>query len=228
MVAEEVVYARFGDGTEVRGLAAHPEGEGPWPGVVVIHEWWGLNDNVRAMARRFAGEGYLALAVDLYEGEVADDRDGASKLARAARDRPSRIEENLGQAIDWLEGRGAGKIGAVGWCFGGGGSLATALAYPEAIDATVIDYGRLVTDPEALAAISAPVLGIFGELDNGIPVGTVREFEAVLADLGKEASIHIYPGADHAFANPSGSRYQPEAAEDAWNRTTEFLGRHLR
>ncbi len=105
--------------------------------------------------------------------------------------------------------------------------MRTALAFPDAIDATVIYYGRLTTDPEELGALSSPVLGIFGALDNGIPVETVREFEAALSDLDKEASIHVFENADHAFANPSGTRYNAEAAEEAWAETLAFLTRHL-
>lgn len=222
----EVVYASL-DGTEITGYLARP-GEPGGSAVLVIHEWWGLNDNIRAMARRLADEGHLALAVDLYEGEVAEDRDTARALATRARDQTERGAENMGQALAWLRDElGAEKVGVIGWCFGGGWSLATALAEPEGIDATVIYYGRLVTDEEELAPLASPVLGIFGALDGGIPVETVREFEAALETLGKEASIHVYEGADHAFANPTGTRYQAAAAEDAWDKTVAFLARHL-
>ncbi len=223
---EEVTYARLGD-DEIRGYLARPAAASG-AAVLVIHEWWGLNDNIRTMARRLADEGYLALAVDLYEGEVAADRDTARKLATRARDQAARGAENMRQALAYLRReQGARKVGVIGWCFGGGWSLATALAEPEGIDATVIYYGRLVTDPEELAPLASPVLGIFGALDGGIPVATVREFEAALAELGKKASIHVYEGADHAFANPTGSRYQAEAAEDAWTKTLAFFAEHL-
>lgn len=120
------------------------------------------------------------------------------------------------------------SIGVVGWCFGGGWSLQTALALGDGIDATVIYYGRLVTDPAELEPLTSPVLGIFGSLDQGIPVETVREFESALDSLGKEATIHVYEGADHAFANPSGTRYNAEAAEDAWEKTMAFFAQNLR
>ena len=132
------------------------------------------------------------------------------------------------QALAYLrEELGAEKVGVIGWCFGGGWSLATALNEPGGIDAAVVYYGRLVTTEEELAPLASPVLGIFGALDRGIPLETVREFEAALDSLGKEASIHVYDDADHAFANPSGTRYQAEAAEDAWAKTVAFLARHL-
>ncbi len=222
----EVIYARLGD-VEIAGYLARPAEAGR-SAVLLIHEWWGLNDNLRAMTRRLADEGHLALAVDLYEGEVAEDRDTARTLATRAREQTARGEENMRQAVAYLRDElGADKVGVIGWCFGGGWSLVTALNEPDGIDATVIYYGRLVTDEERLARLSSPVLGIFGALDGGIPVPTVREFEARLDTLGKEAVIHIYEDADHAFANPSGTRYQAAAAEDAWARTVAFFAEHL-
>jgi carboxymethylenebutenolidase len=223
---EEVVYARLGE-NEISGYLAHPA-KPAGSAVLVIHEWWGLNDNIRTMARRLADQGHLALAVDLYEGEVASDRGTARKLATRARDHADRGEENMRQALRYLrEELGAERVGVIGWCFGGGWSLATALLEPNGIDATVIYYGRLVTDREKLATLASPVLGIFGALDRGIPVETVREFEATLEALGKEAAIHLYEDADHAFANPTGTRYQAEAAEDAWAKTVAFFAEHL-
>lgn len=228
VVTKDVAYAEL-DGRKINGFLARPEMAEGLPGLIVIHEWWGLNDNVRAMAERFAAEGYVALAVDLYEGEVGEDRDGAARLARAARDRPQQVEENLRQAWKFLgQELKVPRIGVVGWCFGGGWSLRTALALGDGIDATVIYYGRLETDPAALESLTSPVLGIFGALDKGIPVETVREFESALDSLGKEASIHVYEGADHAFANPSGTRYNAKAAEDAWEKTMAFFASNLR
>lgn len=223
----DTVYATI-DGKQVRGYLARPVAGTATGGVVVIHEWWGLNDNIRAMANRLAGEGYLALAVDLYEGEVAEDREDASRLARGSAERTPALLANLRQAIDHLRSEGVEKVGVIGWCFGGGWSLQAALAFPEDIDAATIYYGRLVTDVGRLADLEAPILGIFGALDQGIPVVTVREFQSALTSLGKTASIHIYEDADHAFANPSGTRYNPDAAADAWDKTVTFFARHLR
>jgi len=226
VVAQSVAYAHL-DGTTVSGHLARPAGPEPTAGIIVIHEWWGLNDNVRAMAERLAGEGYMALAVDLYQGEVAEDRDGAMRLMGIAAGNRDRVIENLHQARAFLAESGVSKIGVIGWCFGGGWSLQTGLTLGDGIDATVIYYGLLETEAAALAPLTSPVLGIFGADDHGIPVEEVRQFEAVLAELGKEASVHIYEGADHAFANPSGTRYNAEAAEDAWHKTIAFFGEHL-
>lgn len=225
VIAQEVRYGEI-DGTPLEGYLAMPESDaGDLPGLIVIHEWWGLNDNIRAMTRRLAGEGYRALAVDLYGGSVAETSERAGRLAGGVEE--DRAIENLRQAHAWLSDHGAERIGTIGWCFGGGWSLRTALALPDGIDATVIYYGRVETDPAALASLDAPVQGHFGEEDDGIPVERVRAFESALEELGVEHEIHIYPGADHAFANASGERHHPEAARRAWSRTVIFLENQL-
>lgn len=226
---QNVTYATV-NGTEVTGYLATPEEAGPeTPGIIVIHEWWGLNDNIRMMSRRLAEQGYKALAVDLYMGESAESPDRAGQLARKAGEDPEAAISNLEQAYTYLnEQANAERIGTIGWCFGGGWSLQTALAMPQQVDATVIYYGRLVTDTEQLEKLQMPILGIFGAEDNGIPPEEVNKFEAALNEVGVANSIHIYEGAGHAFANPSGNRYQKEAAEDAWQKTTEFLQQNLK
>ncbi len=227
VVAQRVVYAVVG-GQEVTGYLARPEeAMTPLPGLIVIHEWWGLNPNIEAMARRLAGEGYNALAVDLYRGRVAEAPERARELVGAV-DRGA-AEDNLRQAYRYLERElEAPAVGTIGWCFGGGWSLNTALLLPDQVDATVIYYGRMETDRERLAALKMPILGHFGAEDRGIPLDQVRAFEAALTALGKSAEIHVYEGADHAFANPSGTRYQQAAAEQAWERTVAFFARHLK
>ena len=228
VVSEEVTYAGI-DGVDIVGYLARPASGQAKAGILVIHEWWGLNDNIRSMARQLAGEGYVALAVDLYEGEVAETREDAGRLARSSRDNPDRGQQNMHQAWQFLkQEQGVEKVGVIGWCFGGGWSLQTALMLGEGIDGAVIYYGRVITDRDALEALSSPLLGIFGAEDGGIPVVTVREFQTTLDLLGKTASIHIYEGADHAFANPSGTRYNEEAAKDAWSKTLTFFGQTLR
>lgn len=226
--AEEVTYAQIG-GKAIRGYYAKPKGaQGKLPGVIVIQEWWGLNDNIRAMTRRLAGEGYQALAVDLYGGAVATTPDEAMKLMNASLQNTAAGEENIRRAAAFLESKGAGKLGVIGWCFGGGWSLATAMLMPDKIDATVMYYGRIETDPKKLATIKSPILGIFGAEDSSIPVANVRQFEEALKKLGKPAEIKIYEGAGHAFANSSGGNYRPEAAKDAWQRTTAFFAKNLK
>jgi carboxymethylenebutenolidase len=224
---ETVVYATI-DGADVEGYLAEPESaSGPLPSVVVIHEWWGLNDNIRAMADQLAGEGYRALAVDLYDGQQGSTPDEAAALMRASMEKTEALHDNLSQAIAYLEENGT-NIGTIGWCFGGGWSLQAALASPDRIDATVIYYGRLTSDEAELEKLNMPILGIFGAEDQGIPGDSVRAFESALDSLGKDAAIHVYDGADHAFANPSGTNYQAEAAADAWEKTLAFFEQHLK
>ena len=232
VTGEEVAYATL-EGVAVKGYLARPaqaapDGK-PLPALIVIQEWWGLNDNIRAMARRFAGEGYLVLAVDLYEGKVATTSEAAMAAMQGAMEKPARLLENLRQAHTYLANQGkATKIGVVGWCFGGGWSLQTALGIPGGIDAAVMYYGRTESDPKALAALEAPLLGLFGGKDQGIPLDGVRQMEHELVKLGKNATIVVYPEADHAFANPTGNRYLAGPAEDAWAKTVVFFARHLK
>jgi len=223
---EEVAYATI-DGSPVEGfLARPPEWTAGGPALIVIHEWWGLNDNIRTMARRLADEGYLALAVDLYGGATADSPERAKELMQAVDEETALT--NLDQAFVFLtENEQAGKVGTIGWCFGGGWSLLAALDRPDTLDAAVIYYGRLVTDPDRLATLEMPILGQFGELDQGIPMDEVRRFEQALGEVGADATIYVYRGAGHAFANPSGRNYQASAAQTSWQRTIEFLKRTL-
>ncbi|MEP0547903.1 MAG: dienelactone hydrolase family protein [Rhodothermales bacterium] len=233
VVTEEVVYATV-DGTRMMGFVARPATDGDveagsTPGLIVIHEWWGLNDNIRAMAEKLAAEGYVALAVDLYGGDVAETPEQARSLMSASMEREAALTSNVTQAYDYLAAQGGVEnVGVIGWCFGGGWSLRTALALPNDIDAAAIYYGQLVTDPDQLATLDMPILGIFGGEDQGIPVAQVRTFEQRLDSLGANATVEIYEGAGHAFANPSGERYVPEAAEDAWQKTLAFFDRYLK
>jgi carboxymethylenebutenolidase len=233
VTGEEVVYGQVG-GKPVRGYLAKPassktSAKGPLPGLIVIHEWWGLNDNIRSMAKRLAGEGYTALAVDLYGGQTADTPDKAKELMGAVLKDLAPGAENVKQAYSFLETHEkAPKIGVIGWCFGGGWSLQTALLLPDKIDATVIYYGHLETDKAKLAPLKMPILGFFGGQDQSIPVSSVRDFEKTLKDLGKSVEIHVYDDASHAFANPSGGSYNAKAAEDSWKRTTAFLKKNLK
>lgn len=217
-------------GNDVRGYLSTPDSAmGPLPALVVIHEWWGLDEHIKAMTDRLAGEGYVALAVDMYNGSVATTPDSAQVFMRRVMGNRDDATAMLTTAVNWLETeKAAPSMGVIGWCFGGAWSLNTALAVPEKIDATVIYYGNLNTDPAALDRLDMPILGIFGAEDQGIPVASVNRFETVLDSLGKDADIHIYEGANHAFANSSGGNYHAEAAADAWEKTVAFLNQHLK
>lgn len=227
--AAEGQTVRYASGSEtVEGYLVTPAGAGPFPALVVIHEWWGLNDQVKEEARRVAAEGYVALAVDLYRGRVAQDRDEAHELMRGLPE--DRARRDLVAAFSYLAGRRdvrPDRIGSIGWCMGGGYSLALALAEPR-LAGTVIYYGRLVTEESFLQPLRAPVLGLFGEEDRGIPVESVRAFEEALKRLGKRGEIHVYSGAGHAFANATRPSYREAAAQDAWAKTLGFLERELK
>ena len=219
--SETVIYFK-----DVSGYLTKPTIDGDYPGVVMIHEWWGLNDNIKEMADNLASHGYVVLAVDLYGGKVATTSDQARELITKFDSEYGK--QNMNSAVSLLRNDySVDTIGSVGWCFGGGQSLNLALNNSD-MDATVIYYGSLVTDPETLSSIQWPVLGIFAELDKGIPVETVMEFESALNKLDIDNQIHIYPGVDHAFANPSGERYAPEESKDAWAQTLSFLESNLK
>ena len=220
IISEEVNY--YGN---AKGYYAKPETEGNYPGIVMIHEWWGLNLEIKAMADELASEGYRVLAVDLYNGKIAATSSEARSLSSGINKAEALL--NMKEAAEYLRKEGATKIASLGWCFGGARSLELSLS-DEKLDATIIYYGQLVTDEKQLAAVDEPVLGIFGEIDTSIPTTTVRMFETALNNLNKTNDIYIYPGVGHAFANPSGMNYSPMATKDAWDRTLAFLDAHLR
>ncbi len=229
LLEQELAYGET-EGANLTGFLAMPrDAIDPPPGVLVIHEWWGLNDNIKAMTRRLAAEGYIALAVDLYGDAVADDPERAEELMTDAVSAPETVRSNLRQAHEYLSEHALSpRTGVIGWCLGGGWSLQAALMLPAELDAMVMYYGQLETSEQRLRELSTPMLGLFGELDESIPAPDVRRFRSRLREMGKDADIHIYPGVGHAFANPSGGNYDARAAEDAWNRTLEFLDRHLK
>lgn len=229
-IEERVSYGQVA-GSPAYGYLARPAAAKPGeklPALIVIHEWWGLNENVREEAQRLAAEGYVTLAVDLYDGKSATLPVDALKLMMAVTKNPGPAEENLRQAYAYLKKTvGAPRVGSIGWCFGGQWSLRTALLLPSELDAAVIYYGSVNVSETDLATLQMPVLGNFGALDKIIPVDTVKAFDATMKRLGKPADIRIFDSAEHAFANPSGTAYQATAAAEAWQRTLAFLRRTL-
>lgn len=207
------------------GYFVRPAAEGVYPGVVMIHENRGLRPETRIAADQLAREGYMVLAVDLL-GAAVETQEEARALT-AAFDQATGTA-NLRAATEYLRGLGATKVASLGWCFGGRQSVELAIS-GEKLDATVVYYGGgMATTTQRLRPIDWPVLGIFGDQDQAIPVETVEAFEASLNELGIENEIYIYPGVGHAFANPSGANYAPEATRDAWEKTVSFLNRHLK
>jgi carboxymethylenebutenolidase len=214
----------------VTGYLAAPAGGGKHPALIVVHEWWGLNDWVRGKADHFAADGYVALAVDLYRGKSAGhDADVAHQLMRGLPE--DRAARDLDAAFRYLAARpdvDPARIGSIGWCMGGGYALQAAIEEPS-LAACVVNYGRLVTDPKTIARIRAPMLGNFGAEDQGIPPSTVEAFEKEARAAGKTIDFKVYPGAGHGFAsNPDPKVYRPEAARDADARVDAFLAKELK
>ncbi len=211
-----------------RAYLSLPEhAKAPLPAVVVIHEWWGLDAHIKHWTDRLAADGYAALAVDLYGGKVATDRDQAMALMKTVDEAAARKTLTAAHAFLRDDPRvGARKRGVIGWCFGGGWSLQQAIMQPD-LDAAVIYYGRLVTDPAPLQQIHAQLLGVFGNKDGGIPPAAVDEFVAALKQAGKSIELHQYD-AEHAFANPSNPKYDAKASADAWAHVRAFFERTLK
>ena len=222
------VSYKSGDET-VQGLLYTPQGKGPFPGIIVIHEWWGLNDWVKEQASRLADEGYVALAVDLYRGKVATTPDEAHELMRGVPE--DRAARDLQAAFAFLSSQSnikKDRIGSIGWCMGGGYSLDVALTEPT-LAADVINYGHLASDQESLNKIHSPILGIFGAQDRGIPPEDVKKFEQALKQQGKSIEVMVYPDAGHAFENPNNKAgYRADDAADAWKRTLNFVAGTLK
>lgn len=225
---KEVSY-KSGD-ESIKGILYTPDGaHGKLPALVVIHEWWGLNDWVKEQAAKLADQGYVTLAIDLYRGKVAKTPDEAHEIMRGVPD--DRASRDLTAAADFLRAQpnvDPARVGDIGWCMGGGYALNLAIADPK-LKATVINYGHLATDPANLAKINASVLGLFGGQDRGITPDSVHAFEAAMKQAGKPIEIKIYDDAGHAFENPNNKEgYKPQDATDAWQRTTAFLDKNLK
>jgi carboxymethylenebutenolidase len=212
----------------IDGFLAVPEKPGRYPGVIVIHEWWGLNDWVKEQTQKIAEQGYVALAVDLYRGKTATDPNEAHELMRGLPQ--DRAVRDMQAAYDYLAARKdvTGRIASVGWCMGGGYSLQLAIHQPR-LAACVVNYGALPTDPNDLQQIAAPILGNFGAQDHGITPADVKAFQKSMTSMGRYVDIKIYDNAGHAFENPNNQAgYRPEDAADAWTRTVAFLKKTLR
>ncbi len=229
VTGEAVIYTTV-DGQQIEGWLARPkDAAGDLPGLIVIHEWWGLNDNIRRAAERLAGEGYVALAVDLHKGNTADTPKDAMQMGRVLSQNTEPALANLADAHAFLTSEaGATKVGVIGWCQGGRWSMGATLAMPEKIAATVVYYGRVPEDPEEVAVIQSPVLGVFAGEDFIVPPILAYKFAAAMEKQKKDLEFYMYRDAAHAFSNPSGTDYNAEAAADAWIHTTAFLKRNLK
>lgn len=221
----EMISMTTAAGKKVSAAVALPENQNA-PAILLIHEWWGLNDQIKSVAAEFANQGYVALAVDLYDGNVATEPDAARSRMQAVDGAVA--TDILVSWVDYLRNHSAtnGKVGTVGWCFGGGWSLNTSIATP--VDATVIYYGNVKKGADELAGLSSPVLGHFATKDGWINQEMVDGFAQAMESAGKAdlMTVHWYE-ADHAFANPSSARYDEEDAALSWDRTSAFFKQHL-
>jgi carboxymethylenebutenolidase len=227
--APKTQTVQFPSGKEtISGFLALPDKAGPQPAMIVVHEWWGLNDWVKEQTEKLAAQGYVALAVDLYRGKNASDPSEAHELMRGLPQ--DRAVRDMQAAYAYLLTRKdvkTDRIGVIGWCMGGGLALQLAIHQPR-LAACVVNYGSLPTDPNDLQQIACPVLGNFGADDKGITPADVEAFDKALKGMHRIIDVKIYPGAGHAFENPNNTTgYRPEAAADAWSRTVAFLHRAL-
>lgn len=221
---------QFPSGTEtVSGFLAMPEKPGRYPALVVVHEWWGLTDWVKEQAQKLAEQGYIALAVDLYKGQVTTDPEVAHELMRGLPQ--DRAVSDLKAGFAYLATRkdvDRDHIGSIGWCMGGGYALQLAIHEPH-LAACVVNYGALPTDPNDIQQIFAPVLGSFGANDRGITPADVQGFEKTMRGMNRRIDVKIYDGAGHGFENSTNTAgYRPDAAADAWARTLAFLGKTMK
>ena len=216
----KMIQLTLAGGKTAAAYVSRPKGT-PRGAILLVHEWWGLNGWVKADADKQAAQGYLALAVDLYDGKVAATKEEAGELMKALDNAHSTAVETAG--IDWLAKNAPGKkIATIGWCMGGGESLNASLANADKVSATVMYYGLPVTDVDRLKKLKGPILGIWAKKDGWITPERVAGFDTALRDAGIKHEFRSYD-ADHAFANPSGGSYNPDAAKDANEATRRWL-----
>lgn len=228
LIAEMIEYAGP-EGEMLPGYLARPDDGEPHPGVIVLQEWWGLNEHIKDVARRVAQQGYVVLAPDLYKGQVATEPDEARKLVMEL-DMPAAVQE-IGSGADYLRAQdfvSGEKVGVMGFCMGGGLALQAARSDADTgrYGAAIAFYGSPLA-PEEAAAVKAPILGLYGADDGGIKVADVQKMQEALTAAGVENEFQIYQGAPHAFFNDTRESYRPEAAADAWQRTLAWLGKYL-
>jgi carboxymethylenebutenolidase len=229
LLEQDVAYGEAQKRNLVGFLAMPSDAAEPLPGIIVIHESAGLDDNTKALTRKLANEGYITLAVDLYAGAKANTPDRARALMGAVLGDQDAARANLKQAYDYLAKYAlAPRIGSFGRSFGGGWSLQTALMLPDQLNAMVMYYGPITGRDSELAALGMPVLGFFAGLDESIPVRDVQKFRSTLLKAGRPAEVIIYPKAKAGFANPDGATYDEQAATESWQKTLSFLAENLK
>ncbi len=224
VVSDTLPYAEVGDELVYGHFVFPSDMVEPLPAVIIIHEWWGLNDSVKATADRLAGQGYIVLAVDLFGGDTADSVQAARQLMLRVVEDQDAAADNIRQAYDFVANTaGAPAVATLGWGLGGSWSLNAAMLLPGDLDASVIYYGQVSDDAARLEPIQTPLLAFYGDEDRGVAIADVRAFEEAMTSLGKPLEMVIYPGAGSGFANPEARLYDEALARQSWDRTLEFL-----
>jgi carboxymethylenebutenolidase len=228
VVSDRLPYGEVGDEL-VYGYFVFPSDMiEPLPAVVVIHEWWGLTDEVRSMCDRLAAEGFIVLAVDLFGGETGETPGAARTLMAPVVEDPDTAAHNISSAVDFVQyTAGAPRIGVLGFGLGGGLVLDAAIDYGDDLDAAVIYYGAVTSDQGKLLPISAPLLGLFGDADRAVSKESVEKFRAAMQTLRKNFEVVIYPDAGTDFASPQSQNYDAALVETAWQKSLQFLQLHL-
>ncbi|MGI9225274.1 MAG: dienelactone hydrolase family protein [Woeseiaceae bacterium] len=228
VISEEMPYAEVGDELVYGYFVAPSDMFEPLPAVLMIHEWWGLTDEMRARADRLAAQGFIVLAVDLFGGRTASNPAAARNLMLSVAEDPESANENIRGAFEFVsETAGAPRVGSIGWRFGGTWALNTAFLFPEDLDAAVIYYAQVTSDEDKLRPVNAPILGLFAADDISIKIDSVEAFKNSLESLRKEYDIQVYAGVGQRFSSASASNYDARAADDAWNRMLDFFSLHL-
>lgn len=217
-VGEELVYGHFAFPSDMIE---------PLPAIVIVHDWWGLNEHVRAVAKRVAAEGYIVLAVDLYGGEVVDTPSAANRKMVSVVENPDAVESNLRQALTFVDIAGAPQVATLGWGLGGRWSLDAAWLFPDRVDAAVVYYGQVSDDADKLALIDSPVLGFFGQRDRSVKIDSVRRFESAMGRLRKDLTVQVYEGVGAGFVDPARAGYRADLALNTWQQTLDFLAANL-
>ncbi len=225
----DTALVRIGSGEDqTRAFVAWPAGARKAPVTLVVHEWWGLNSQIRDVGMRLARQGYIAVVPDLYHGRVASDPMEAHELSRGVTD--DGAARDLDAAVAWIRAQpraASGKLGILGFCLGGGVALQYALRSPE-LGAVVMFYGSPETDPQRLAGLHAPLQAHFGAEDQGIPPKRAAEFREALERAGRKAEVYVYPGAGHAFMHDGLPSYRVDAARQGWARMLAFFQKNLK
>ncbi len=216
------------NGVEGMGYLAQPDNSAMRPAVIVIQEWWGLDPHIRSIADRFAREGFVALAPDLYHGAFATEPDEARKLVMNMN--REQATKDLSGAVRFLQDMAEvapKKVGCIGFCMGGSMTLALAAASAD-VAAAAPFYAGFQPPAEELAKIQAEMFCAFGADDAGIPLDNVKKFEDALNNTGRNAVVKVYDGAPHSFFNDTRDSYRPDAAKDAWDNALALFRRVLR